>query len=214
VVVVAGAPVAAILTRAPSAGGKSRLFGALGRPPDPALLEALLLDTLDGAHVPGVTRLVAVEPADACDAVRALVPADVSVIPQPRGTLGERMAAVMQSAFDGGAVAVAVLGSDLPDLQPALVARAFETLAADPDSLVIGPALDGGYYLIAATKVPDLFDAIEWGTERVLAQTLAAAERSAMPVRLLSSLSDIDVPDDLRRSRGRRTSAWSRVNLR
>jgi rSAM/selenodomain-associated transferase 1 len=212
VVVVAGTSVAAILTRAPSAGGKSRLFGALGRRPDPALLEALLLDTLDGARVPGVTRIVAVEPAAACGGVRALVPPDVEVIAQVPGLLGERMAALMRNLFDGGAGAVALLGSDLPDLQPAVVARAFELLAADRDSLVIGPAFDGGYYLLAATTVPDVFGGIEWGSDRVLTQTLEAATRCATAVRLLPSMRDVDTPGDLERSQGRRTAAWRRRN--
>lgn len=209
-VVVAGASIAAILTRAPSAGGKSRLFGALGRPPDPALLEALLLDTLDGAEVPGVARIVAVEPADACASVRAILPAGVDVIAQVPGTLGERMAALMGQLFDRGAHAVALLGSDLPDLEPRTVARAFEMLASEPGSLVIGPASDGGYYLIAATAVPDVFDATEWGSDRVLAQTLEAAQRCRMVVRLLPSMRDVDTPDDLARVTAPRTAAWRR----
>jgi hypothetical protein len=67
--------VVAVLTRAPSAGGKSRLFAELGTPPDPALLTALLLDTLDAVDLEDVTRIVAVEPASACDEVRGSLPA-------------------------------------------------------------------------------------------------------------------------------------------
>ena len=74
---VPGPIVVAVLTRAPSRGGKSRLFAALGHPPDPTLLSALLLDTLDGVSLSGTTRVVFVDPADACDDVRALVPRDV-----------------------------------------------------------------------------------------------------------------------------------------
>ena len=207
-VVVADAPIAAILTRAPSAGGKRRLFAALGRPPDPALLEALLLDTLDGADVPGIARVVAVEPADACDDVRAVVPAGVQVIAQVRGTLGDRMAAVMREMFDSGARAVALLGSDLPDLQPAAVAGAFEILAREPGTVVLGPAADGGYYLIAATAVPDLFDGMEWGSDQVLAQTLAAAEQRGLRVRLLAPMRDVDTPGDLLAVTAQRTSTW------
>jgi glycosyltransferase A (GT-A) superfamily protein (DUF2064 family) len=135
------------------------------------------------------------------------------VIPQRQGTLGERMAGVMRDVLDRGAAAVALIGSDLPDLQPALIARAFEMLSVEPDSLVIGPALDGGYYLIAATKVPDVFSGIEWGTDRVLAQTLAAADRCVMPVHLLPPMHDVDDSSGLERSNGRRTSAWRAANL-
>ena len=210
---VAGASVAAILTRAPSAGGKSRLFGALGRPVDPALLTALLLDTLDGAEVPGVSRMVAVEPAGACDEVRAIVPAGVQVLPQAAGTLGERMAALMGELFGRGAGAVALLGSDLPDLQPRVISAAFDLLAREPDLLAIGPARDGGYYLIAATAVPDVFTGVDWGSDRVLAQTLAAAKARNIRVRLLDRMRDVDTPADLHAANGRRTAAWRRAQL-
>jgi rSAM/selenodomain-associated transferase 1 len=209
----AGASVAAILTRAPSAGGKSRLFSALGRSADPSLLEALLLDTLDGANAPGVSRVVAVEPAAACNEVRAIVPADVQVLPQAPGTLGDRMAALMRALFDRGARAVALLGSDLPDLQPRLVGTAFDLLAREPDVLVLGPAADGGYYLIAATAVPPVFDGVEWGSDRVLAGTLAAARAQNIRVRLLDVLRDVDSPADLDAVTARRTLAWHQTHL-
>jgi len=205
---VAGASVAAILTRAPSAGGKSRLFGALGLPPDPALLEALLLDTLDAARLPGVARVIAVEPAAACDEVRAIVPAGVDVIPQVPGTLGDRMAALMRALFERGAPAVALLGSDLPDLQPRILATAFDLLVDDPSTLVLGPAVDGGYYLIAATATPNVFDGVEWGSDRVLTQTLAAAQAQRLRVALLERLRDVDTPADLQAVSARRTAAW------
>ena len=210
---VARTSVAAILTRAPSAGGKSRLFGALDRSMDPALLEALLLDTLDGAEVRGVSRVVAVDPASACDEVRAIVPADVHVLPQAPGTLGDRMAALMGALFERGADAVALLGSDLPDLQPRLISTAFDVLAREPDVLVIGPASDGGYYLIAATAPPDVFAGVEWGSDRVLAQTLAAAKARNVRVHLLDGMRDVDTPADLHAANGPRTAAWRRAHL-
>src|SRR5215216_1411447 len=101
--------VVAVLTRAPSAGGKSRLFAELGTPPDASLLAALLLDTIDaideresssGQARNGVTRVVAVAPASACDEVRGLVARDVLVVPQAEGTLGDRMAGVMRAQLD------------------------------------------------------------------------------------------------------------------
>ena len=148
-VVASSAPVVAILTRAPSSGGKTRLFASLGLPGDPALLTALLLDTIDGAAAPGVRRVIAVTPAEACDDVRRLA-AGVDVMPQPDGDLGDRMRGVMAALFELGAPAVALIGSDLPHLTPATIAEAFACVADDADTLVLGPAADGGYYLIAA----------------------------------------------------------------
>jgi rSAM/selenodomain-associated transferase 1 len=211
---IAAARVVAVLTRAPSSGGKSRLFEALGCTPDPGLLSALLLDTLDGATAPGVSRVVSVTPASGCDEVASLVPATVDVMPQPDGSLGDRMRGTLAALFARGARAVALVGSDLPELTPVVIEAAFSRLERDQDSLVLGPAADGGYYLIAATRVPDVFDGITWGSRGVLAQTKDAAAASGIPVFLLDMLADVDTPDDLRRVGGTlaasRTAAWMR----
>jgi glycosyltransferase A (GT-A) superfamily protein (DUF2064 family) len=74
---------------------------------------------------------------------------------------------------------------------------------------VLGPATDGGYYLLAATRVPDVFDGIDWGSSRVLEQTLAAADRAGMRVHLLEPLTDVDTPGDLREVTARRTRQWA-----
>ena len=203
----AGEAVVTILTRAPSAGGKSRLFREVGRAHDPRLLAALLLDTLDAVAAAGVPRLIAVEPPAACAEVRALAPA-ADVFPQSEGTLGARMQAAMRTAFERGASAVALLGSDLPDLQPRVITAAFAALDEDPSGVVLGPADDGGYYLIAARHVPPLFDAIDWGTGTVLDQTLAAAERRMIRVHLVEPMSDVDTAADLDRVVASRTRAW------
>ena len=204
----APAPVVAVLTRAPSAGGKTRLFAALGRPPDPALLTALLLDTIDGARATGRSCVVAVDPPEACDAVARLVPEGVRVRPQPGGPLGDRMRDVMTALLAEGAPAVVLVGSDLPDLRGDLIEAALAHLNDDPGSLVLGPAADGGYYLIAATRVPPVFDGIAWGGPDVLAQTVAAARRAGQAVHLLDELRDVDAPEELAVAEGARTRAW------
>lgn len=207
----ADAPVLAILTRAPSSGGKTRLFASLGLSPDPSLLDALLLDTLDATAVSGIRRVVAVAPPEACDEVRRIV-RDVEVMAQPDGDLGERMKAVMTALFAQGASAVCVIGSDVPHISPAIVAEAFAVVARDPDALVLGPAADGGYYLIAARRVPNVFSRIAWGTSRVREQTELAAESKGLHVHRLEELADVDTAVDLRRAAqsgsARRTAAW------
>jgi rSAM/selenodomain-associated transferase 1 len=209
---VPGPAVVALLTRAPSRGGKSRLFAELGRPPDAALLSALFLDTLDGVYLPGTRRVVYVEPADACEDVRAIVPRDIDVRAQAGGSLGERMRDAMASLFHEGASVVVLVGSDLPDITPARIATAVAHLARDPRALVLGPAHDGGYYLIASTTTPNVFDDIEWGSPRVLEQTRWSAERSGQRVELLDPLRDVDTPDDLRAVTASRTRAWLRAS--
>ena len=204
-------PVLAVLTRAPSSGGKTRLFASLGIPPDPRLLAALLLDTLDGAAVPGVRRVVAVTPASACDAVREIV-GDMEVIGQPEGGLGERMRATMTTLFTRGAPVVALIGSDLPHITAAAVGDAYALVANDPDALVLGPATDGGYYLVAAQRVPDIFSGIVWGSPLVLSQTKRAAAAGRFHVHHLATLTDVDTVQDLRAAarsgRSPRTAVW------
>jgi glycosyltransferase A (GT-A) superfamily protein (DUF2064 family) len=250
----ADAPVLAVLTRAPSSGGKSRLFASLAMPPDPRLLAALLLDTLDGVAVPGVRRVVAVTPGSACDEIRALLgrlkpaptrnespaptrnespaparnesPAptnestgpgatpdvDVKVMAQPEGDLGQRMRATMTALFARGAPAVALIGSDVPHITAATIAEAFALVGRDPDALVLGPAADGGYYLVAAQRMPDVFSGIEWGSGQVLAQTERAAAARQFRVHHLATVADVDTADDLYRAarsgRAPRTAAW------
>ena len=191
--------VVAILTRAPGAGGKSRLFAALGVPPDPALAAALLLDTFDAVISDAWSTRVFVEPAAACDDIRAALPAGIGVRPQHTGDLGARMRGAMADCFAAGAKAVALIGSDLPEIDRNALETAFDALRADPDLVVLGPAHDGGYYLIAATRTPDLFSGIEWGSTRVLAETIEAARRGGIRVRMIAPTSDVDDVDDLRR---------------
>jgi rSAM/selenodomain-associated transferase 1 len=221
----------AILTRAPSSGGKSRLFRALGMQPDVELLRCLLLDTLDGATLPALRRVIAVTPESACDEIREII-SDASqretnsatsrvvalnVMPQMEGDLGTRMQAVMAALFRGGATAVALIGSDLPHIVPGLIAETFDVLARDRDALVLGPASDGGYYLIASRRMPDVFSGIEWGSDRVLAHTIEAATTAGFRVHRLPVLTDVDTLDDLRAvvatGRAPRTAAWVRARM-
>jgi uncharacterized protein len=210
VVGVANANVVAVLTRAPGSGGKTRLFDALGIAPDASLLEALLLDTLDGARCDGTEMVVVVTPASAIDDIEALVPG-AAVIAQGDGTLGDRMRQTVQQLLDAGAQRVALIGSDLPDITSDLIASAFAALARDPDCVVLGPAVDGGYYLVAATKVPPIFDGIAWGTGAVLEQTRRRAESAGLRVHLLPPLGDVDTPPALRALRQRKPASRSAI---
>ena len=114
----------------------------------------------------------------------------------------------MASLFAGGASIVVLVGSDLPDITTSTIGDAIAMLRSEPASLVLGPAHDGGYYLIAATTTPNVFDGVEWGSPRVLAQTRSVAERQGLRVQLIDWLRDVDTADDLRAVRAPRTRAW------
>ena len=209
-----GADVVAILTRAPSGGGKSRLFAELGRPTDPTLLEALLLDTIDRVRESSGVGVLCVEPASAVRELRLLVP-DMPIVVQSPGHLGDRMRSCMELMFEAGARRVAVIGSDLPALTAGAIDTAFTELDRDPAGLVLGPAADGGYFLVAAASVPPVFSDIDWSTSRVLAQTRAAASAAGWRTHLIDTVEDVDTAASLRRAgtRGGRTQAWILAHL-
>lgn len=208
------------MTRAPSAGGKTRVFAELGTRPDRRLLEALLLDTLDAAHAPGVSAVVCYTPPGAGAEIQALLPPGVQLLPQRGGNLGERMAAAFDDLFTAGARTVTLVGSDLPLLDPAAVADAHARLAANPARVVLGPAEDGGYFLIGATRTPRaILDGLAWGTSAVLAETRRLAAAAGLALDLLPEGMDVDSVAGLRAvvrgnpERGQRTRAWAREAL-
>jgi rSAM/selenodomain-associated transferase 1 len=117
--------------------------------------------------------------------------------PQQNGDLGERLMEALETAFNEGASKVAIIGTDCPDLCMTAISRAFVFL--EHKELVLGPASDGGYYLIAMrTPASKLFDRITWGGASVLQETLSTAETLQMSVALLPVLADIDRPEDLK----------------
>ncbi|EMI45652.1 TIGR04283 family arsenosugar biosynthesis glycosyltransferase [Rhodopirellula sp. SWK7] len=115
---------------------------------------------------------------------------------QGEGDLGARLVDAFGVAFAEGAERVLVIGSDCPDLKPSLLSQANDALAeAD---VVLGPAQDGGYYLIGLRSArPELFEDIEWGSEDVLQQTRQRAREVGLKIHELKTLRDIDTPEDL-----------------
>lgn len=117
--------------------------------------------------------------------------------PQPEGDLGHRLRMATDWAFGQGYDSVLVMGTDCPDLDESILRQGLRYLAQGAD-LVLGPANDGGYYLLGLTSPqPTLFEDITWSTAAVLAQTVAQAERLRLTPTYLPTLIDIDTPEDL-----------------
>lgn len=117
-------------------------------------------------------------------------------VAQSQGDLGERMLRATNQAFGTGVDAVVVIGADCPELDAALIERAFDTLRSHP--VVFGPAQDGGYYLVGLRRpLPALFQGIAWSTGSVLVDSIARARQLGIEPRLLQELSDVDEPADL-----------------
>lgn len=115
---------------------------------------------------------------------------------QANGDLGLRMHEATTRAFSQGAGRTVLIGTDIPGLSAGLLVQAFDLLAEH--DLVLGPALDGGYYLIGLTRPqPPLFYGLNWSTGKVLSETLARAAALTLTVAQLEPLNDVDRPEDL-----------------
>lgn len=195
----APAPAIVVMAKAPRPGHvKTRLHPLLG-PEHAATLQATLIaHTCDVAHNVAAVYL-AVEPASAHSEVDALTPPGVRVIGQVGADLGARMATAVDQVQAAGHAPVLVVGSDAPTLGPDRLREALVLLATPGVDAVLGPALDGGYYLIGlSTPVPEAFsiDAGLWGGPDVLAATRQALRAGGRSVRLLAPLRDLDTPED------------------
>ena len=170
----------------------------------------MLVDTLGAvSSLPNVTVFFTPDEAEAeIAAVDATVArTDTAVpkqtracLPQGVGDLGGRMFRAIQHLLEHGRSDAALLvGCDMPLLTADHLLEAADTLRAS-GGVVIGPADDGGYYLIGMTRAhAGLFEDVEWGTESVLTDTLRAAARIGVEARLVRSVYDVDTMDDLRR---------------
>ena len=117
--------------------------------------------------------------------------------PQGEGDLGAKIYGAFATAFATGIEKVAIVGIDCPDLDARVAIAAFDRL--NDSDLVLGPAVDGGYYLIGLRQavVPELFAGISWGSDKVLQQTVDTARKLHLSYSLLPELADIDRPEDL-----------------
>jgi rSAM/selenodomain-associated transferase 1 len=193
-------PVIAIMARAPSSSGKSRLIQDLGTHDGAGLRLALLRDTLEIVSQLEAEKAVLYTPADGEAEIRGLTPFPAMLLPQRGATLGERMREGVRDLLASGFDAVALVGSDLPTLPPIYVTATFGILRRRTEVLVLGPTDDGGYYLIGLTQPrPELFEPIPWSTPVVLQRTRDAAGASGIPVEMLPPWYDVDSLSDLRR---------------
>lgn len=195
-----------LFARQPQAGRvKTRLMPALGAEGAAALHRRLVLQTLRTADAAARRASAVLEvwhDGGSVDALRHWLGDGWQYRAQCEGDLGQRMAAAFEASFEEGTVATVLIGSDCPSLSQDLLAAAFEALERCP--VVIGPATDGGYYLIGLSRSrPELFRGLPWGTESVLARSLEVLAGLGEEPVLLPALDDVDRPEDL--------SAWQRI---
>jgi rSAM/selenodomain-associated transferase 1 len=196
-----------VFTRCPEPGRtKTRMIGALG-PDGAAQLQTDMtrhtLRTAEAMRASNAAVEVRYEGGDG-PRMRRTFGRRLHFVRQGDGDLGRRMARATHAALVGGAERVVVIGTDCPELSADLIDQAFEQLGAS--DVVLGPAKDGGYYLIGLSRpLPALFDGPDWGGEHVLRQTLDIANSQGLSVHLLDELHDVDRPEDL--------TVWQRVRF-
>lgn len=184
-------PRVVLFTRYPEPGrAKTRLIPALGAQGAAALHRALTERTIEVVHRSGLALEIRATGAPHT-AFTAWLGAE-TIVDQGDGDLGERLERA------GPPYPTLFIGADAPDLTPGLLRDAADAL--ERSSAVIGPAEDGGFWLLGlARAVAGVFTGIDWGTDVVCAQTIARLTAAAIDPVLLPELADCDRPADLSR---------------
>ena len=191
--------VLAVLTRNPVPGRvKSRLAAAVG--PEAALQVYLTLRD----HTAGVMKACHAEKAvfysDEIPREDCFLDCGAQAFLQEDGDFGARMHHTFTTGFSRGFRRMVLIGSDCPDIDAGIIEDAFSAL--ENHDAVLGPARDGGFYLIGLKRErPELFEGRTWSHQHVLQETIGIFEKTGASYVLLPELQDIDTIEDLRQSR-------------
>lgn len=176
---------------------KTRLVPPLSSVEAATLYSHFITDTIKTlSSLENIKFYLALEYEDGSEpSLKFSLPSGFEIIDQAGETLGARLLDIFKRLFDAGTSRVAIVGSDSPDLPPEFVADAFAKLRQDSSKVVLGPAIDGGYYLIAMSSLDERpFHNIKWSTPSVLDDTLKNLGIDAI---LLDRWHDIDRPEDV-----------------
>jgi rSAM/selenodomain-associated transferase 1 len=184
-----------IFVKAPRSGGvKTRLARAIGEEAACAAYKRLAEELIEHlATFPSVE--LRFTPDEAVSEITPWRRRDWQLHPQGEGDLGVRLERAFADAFASGGEYVAAIGSDCPAITPEDIQSAWAALRTS--DVVLGPARDGGYWLIGVREPrPALFQTIDWSTDQVLKQTMRRAQVRNLKVELLRELSDVDTESD------------------
>lgn len=187
-----------IMLKLPEPGSvKTRLVPPLTYEEASRLYECFLMDIFEKvSKLNGVSVYVAYTPEWAGEMARRVIPGPIEAFPQDGLDLGERMYNAFKVLFDRGYKKVCLIGSDSPDMPPGFIEDSFKLLECA--KVVLGPALDGGYYLIAMDGlIAAPFINMRWSNDQVLRETARRLDEGSVSYRLLPSWHDIDRVEDL-----------------
>jgi uncharacterized protein len=176
---------------------KSRLSKDFGEESVLRLYESFVLDLLETLNKGGYRLIICFHPPSAQEKIASWLGKSYLYMPQNGSDLGEKMKNAFASAFSEGCEKVILIGSDIPDLPKEIIDEAF----ANDGEAVIGPATDGGYYLIGFkrdTFLPHIFEGIQWSTASVFERTMEIFRTHSCKVHVLPQWRDVDTPEDLR----------------
>ena len=188
----------AVMTKAPEAGRvKTRLTPPLSPEEAAALNVCFLRDTAAAISCTASTNpakgIGVYTPIGAEAAYAGILPNEFVLVPQRGETFGERLLAATEDLLQLGFDSLCLIDSDSPTVPAHAFSGAVELLSVADDSVVLGPSDDGGYYLIGLKKPHRrMFEQIDWSTDRVLEQTVAAAREMGLVVNLLPTWYDVD----------------------
>jgi hypothetical protein len=177
---------------------KTRLAAVVGAENACAVYRAFVADLMETLRASGVPHVFAYATPEKKTAVMKWLGKKHSFISQRGRDVGERMENAFRDIFSMGVEVAVLIGSDVPDLSPVRIREAFRMLM-DWDA-VIGPACDGGYYLIGFRReafLPDVFRSIRWGTETVFRDTMEVFSARGTPVGVVGCERDVDRAEDL-----------------
>ncbi len=178
---------------------KTRLSARIGDETTLNLYRCFVSDLIGTLVNSRYTFKIAFSPPDSEEQIISWLGSEHTYTPQMGGDLGQRMENAFRETFSEGFNEVLVIGTDIPDISPSLIDKAFEAL--ENSDAVIGPCFDGGYYLIGFTVknfLSDIFRGITWSTEEVIRETLDVFLKNGYTVHVLPKLRDIDRIEDLR----------------
>jgi rSAM/selenodomain-associated transferase 1 len=185
-----------IMTKAPRPGQvKTRLTPPLTVAEAAALNICFLRDMSAAIHRVGgnVRGIGCFTPVGAEETYRDVFPVEFQLLTQRDGDLSQRLVGAIEDLMALGFASVCLINSDSPTAPTSVFAQAARSLSLPNEDVVLGPSDDGGYYLIGMRKPqPRLFEAIDWSTDRVCAQTLERAAETGLNVRLLPACYDVD----------------------
>jgi hypothetical protein len=175
---------------------KTRLAPMLGADGAARVAAAMLADTLAVVAQVDAEPWVCFAPPNARTRMAHLAPG-CGLLAQVEGDLGDRLAACFAALLGGGAERVVIVAADTPHVPRATYQAAFALL--DQVDVVLGPAVDGGYYLVGAkAALPELFVGVPMGTDAVLQVTIQRAVHRRLRIGTVPMLRDLDRLEDLR----------------